>query len=114
MSAPSHVDNLALFRDDVVGSNARAGSDADVETMLYAHFNGTSRAVHRGRQSRVHRRRAREVVASPSAGHAPDGGQFPVTGSHVWVLSGVGLALIVAGTVLFMAYRRRRNLKVVA
>jgi LPXTG-motif cell wall-anchored protein len=53
---------------------------------------------------------ATQPAPSASASHpagGSGGGQLPVTGTNVWILSGVGIALLLAGGLLFMAYRRR-------
>ncbi|GAA2634261.1 hypothetical protein GCM10010399_78550 [Dactylosporangium fulvum] len=56
------------------------------------------------------------VAATPtSASPSPSAGpQLPVTGSNVPLLSGIGGGLVVIGAVLFLTYRRRRNIKFVA
>ncbi|MFG2040663.1 LPXTG cell wall anchor domain-containing protein [Dactylosporangium sp. NPDC048998] len=57
------------------------------------------------------------AAISPSASPSPSPGAgppLPVTGTNVWVLTGAGVALIAVGVVLFIAYRRRQNVKFVA
>ncbi|GAA0724593.1 LPXTG cell wall anchor domain-containing protein [Dactylosporangium roseum] len=51
------------------------------------------------------------AIRSPSPTPAP---QLPVTGSNVPLISGIGGGLVVIGAVLFLTYRRRRNIKFVA
>ncbi|GGM10749.1 LPXTG cell wall anchor domain-containing protein [Dactylosporangium sucinum] len=50
---------------------------------------------------------------APSASPTP-GPSLPVTGSNVGLISGIGAGLVALGAVLFVVYRRRRNIKFVA
>jgi LPXTG-motif cell wall-anchored protein len=51
------------------------------------------------------------ATPSPQPGAGPS---LPVTGTNVWVLTGAGGALVALGVALFVAYRRRQNVKFVA
>ncbi|MFG2043434.1 LPXTG cell wall anchor domain-containing protein [Dactylosporangium sp. NPDC048998] len=50
----------------------------------------------------------------PSLSASPTTPPLPVTGSDTWLLGGAGAAMVAAGVVLFVVYRRRQNVKFVA
>jgi LPXTG-motif cell wall-anchored protein len=59
--------------------------------------------------------RACAAAADPTPSASPTGGpSLPVTGSNTGTIIGVGAGMVFVGAVLFVVYRRRRNIKFVA